>query len=161
TQAISVLPAKVREELSEKVIEAYTHLSLPDGSYNHYQASGYVAIYLTLFKQQIDLSVLEQAITETGKYYQESKFVLQTRYTKWLLEKNEEEALEYFEKNDPSNQMEYIVALLADLNCKAAIPLLKQNLEVTKEPVFTEVLLEAISRLETQQNPPASPERMV
>lgn len=161
TQAIAILPAEVREELAEKVIEAYTFLSFPDRSYEANQASGYVAIYLTLFKQQIDLSILEQAINETGKHYQENKFVLQTRYTKWLLEKNEEEALKYFEKNDPSDYMEYIVALLADLNCKAARPLLKQRLEVSKKPVFTEVLLEAISRLETQQTPPAPEERMV
>lgn len=161
TQAIAILPAEVREELAEKVIEAYTFLSFPDRSYESNQTSGYVAIYLTLLKQQIDLSILEQAITETGEHYQENKFVLQTRYAKWLLEKNEEEALRYFEKNDPSNYMEYIVALLADLDSKAAIPLLKQRLELTKKPVFTEVLLEAISRLETQQKQPEPEERMV
>lgn len=161
TQAIILLPVEVREELAEKVIAAYTYLSFPKRSYEANQASGYMAIYLTLFTKQINLSLLEQAITVTGKVYQTSKFVLQTRYTKWFMEKNEEEALKYFEKNEPSNFMEYIVALLADLDCKAAIPLLKQRLEVTKKPVFTEVLLEAISRLETQQEPPGPGERMV
>lgn len=161
TQAIAVLPAEVREELAEKVIAAYTYLSFPKRSYDANQTSGYVALYLTLFKKQINLSILEQAITVTGEAYQTSKFVLQTRYAKWFMEKNEEEALKYFEKNEPSNFMEYIVALLADLDCKAATPLLKQRLEVTKKPVFTEVLLEAISRLETQQEPPEPRERMV
>lgn len=161
TQAITILPAEVREELAEKVIAAYTFLSFPDRSYSANQASGYVAIYLTLFKKQINLSLLEQAITVTGEVYQDSKFVLQTRYTKWLLEKNEKDALAYFKKNEPAKFMEYIVALLADLDCKAALPLLKQRLEVTKKPVFTEVLLEAISRLETQQEPPEPEDRMI
>ncbi len=162
TKAIILLPPEIREKLSDKVFEAYTFASDRKRSYHVNQTSGYMAIYLTLFSKQIDLDVLGKAITVTGKHYQENKFVLQTRYAKWFMENNQEEALTYFKNSEIDDNMEYIIALLADINCKKALPFLKEALKNTKDdPIRTEVFLEAISRLETQEKSPSPSKRMV
>ena len=162
TQAIMLFPSEVKQELSSKVFEAYKFLSDDDSSYGCSQVSGYIAIYLTSFSEQFDLDVLEKAISVTGKHYQENKFVLQTRYAKWLMEDNHEAALDYFENSKIDDNLEYIIALLADINCKAALPLLIAKLEsTTDDPIRTEVLLEAIERLKSQQRNPEPEERMI
>ncbi|WP_299220247.1 hypothetical protein [uncultured Aquimarina sp.] len=161
TQAIMLLPPEVRDELRNTVFEAYTFLSNDDRSYASNQVSGFMAIYLTLFSEPIDINILENAITVTGKHYQKNKFVLQTRYAKWLLENNQKAALEYFENGQIDENIEYIVALFADLDCKAAIPLLKEKLKTITDPIRTEVLLESIFRLENQQKAPGASERMI
>ncbi|EMO88238.1 hypothetical protein LEP1GSC024_2527 [Leptospira noguchii str. 2001034031] len=76
-------------------MNAYRFASAEERSYSMRQVSGYIALYLTAFSRIIEIDVLDKSIAITGKNYQENKFVFQTIYAKWYLEKNGSEALKF------------------------------------------------------------------
>lgn len=162
SQGIMSLKKEHREEFADLFFRAYEFASSKERRcYSMNQISGYMAIYITAFSKKIDISILDKCITITGRYYQDNKFVFQTRYAKWYLEKNSSAAIDFFKESKCYDQIGYIAALFADLDCKNGLPFLEEKIKEIADPVVTEIFLEAISRLKTQQHPPYSEERMI
>lgn len=161
TQAIVSLPENLRNRYFDIFQEAYAYASSEGRSYSTSQVSGYMAIYATAFRKKISSRLLRSAIQITGKHYDENRFVHQTRYAKWYIEKNCTEALKYFRSTENVDLAGYIAALFADLNCKESIPVIEGRLQSLEDPVIKELFLEAISRLNDQKEAPRQEDRMV
>lgn len=159
-KGIVLLPKEIQQKLAPKVQDAYAYLSREKSSYSARQISGYVSVYWTLFEPSVDLTLLQNTL-DKNKQYADNKFIFQTQYALWVLQKNQEATWAYYEKNKASETDDYIIALLADLDCKKALPLLKTQLEKTEHPVRKEIILEAIERLGKQSVAPAIKDRMV
>lgn len=157
-QAISSLKEEDREQFADLVFEIYTFSSKEKRSYETNQASGFIAIQLTYFQTAFDIKVIDDAITKTGKHYQENTFVKQTLYAKWFFEKNTTEAFSYLQTN--SNPM-FAVFVLTDLGFKQALPLFIEKQKEERHPVMWEIYKEAIQRLESDYIPVRSEERMI
>lgn len=160
-QAISALNKKEREHFASLVFDIYTFCSLKERDYNVNQASGYIALLLPKFSKKIDIEILNNAIEVTGKHYQKNTFVHQTLYSKWLLSNDCESALAYLKLEENKKGFIYACIALADLNCKTALPLFESMLKEAEDPVFIEVLIEAIKRLKNQDSIVDIEDRMI
>ncbi|UOG59592.1 hypothetical protein [Leptospira noguchii] len=161
SQGIFSLNKGDREEYSDLLLNAYRFASAEERSYSMNQVSGYIALYLTAFSRIIEIDVLDKSIAITGKNYQENKFVFQTRYAKWYLEKNGSEALKFLKDCKFYDQLGYIAALFADLDYKDVLPVLEEKMKAIKDPIVQEIFLEAITRLKSQTSMPESQNRMI
>ncbi len=150
-----------REEFADIYFDAYRFATLKDRGYSMYQVSGYMAVYLTMFTKKFKTNVLDYSISITGEHYQDNKFVFQTRYAKWYLENDCSSALSFLKSNKCYAELGYIAALLADLNCGNALPVLQNKIKEIDNPVTVEVFLEAISRLKSQNEKPELENRMI
>jgi hypothetical protein len=160
-QAICSLKEEDRETFADLVFEIYTFSSAEERGYDVNQASGFMAIQLTYFQTAFTISILDKAITVTGKYYQENVFVKQTLYAKWFLEKNTEEPLRYLQNIENNDNPSFAIFALTDLGCKEALPLLTEKQKEEKDPILREIYTEAIHRLESDYVPKDQKERMV
>lgn len=158
---ISLLPKSVQGQLRNSVYEAYTFLSDEERSYDANQASGYMVLYLPIFDKKISLSPIKKAIEITGEHYQNNRFVHQTLYTKWMLEENGEEALEYLQAEENKDWPTFAIIALSDLDYKGALPIIGVMQKNCEDPVLNEVLIEAIHRLESQTEAPKIEDRMI
>lgn len=160
-QAISSLKDEDREQFAHLVFEIYRFSSEEERSYEMKQASGFIAIQLTYFKTVFDISILNDAITKTGKHYQENVFVKQTLYAKWFLEKNTHEPLVYLQKNEDKSNPVFAVFVLTDLRYKKALPLFLEMQKENQNSVIDEIYQEGIQRLENNFVPKDKTERMI
>lgn len=161
SQGILSLGKEDREEFADTYFKAYQFACAKERDYSMHQVSGYMAIYLTAFSKLIDGGILDKCLSTTGKNYQENKFVFQTRYAKWYLEKNSSAAVDFLKENKCYDQLGYIAALISDLNYKIGLPILEEKLKEITVPVTVEIFLEAIDRLKSQQNAPDPEKRMI
>lgn len=159
-KGIVQLPDTIKNDLCDEVFKAYTLLSHKESSYSSNQSSGNLAILLTMFNKPFDAKVLKNAITITAKYYQESKYVFQTRYAYWFMKNDGKAALEYLNSLDTYEHTEYLIALFADLNYKEALPTIEKLKNNNTNPILTEVIKESITRLNIQNEAPAPEHRM-
>ncbi|MBE8198187.1 hypothetical protein IQA75_17045, partial [Leptospira borgpetersenii serovar Ballum] len=88
-------------------MSAYRFATERKRKYSMYQVSGYLAIYLTAFSRKIESKIFDKSIATIGKNYLENKFVFQTRYAKWYLERNGSEALEFLRNCECYDQLGY------------------------------------------------------
>ncbi|WP_163407012.1 hypothetical protein [Flavobacterium ajazii] len=160
-QAISSFKEEDREQFADLVFEIYKFSSKEKRSYETNQTSGFIAIQLTYFQTVFDISVINNAITKTGKYYQENVFVKQTLYAKWFLEKNTEEPLLYLQDIEKNSNPIFAVFALTDLGCKEALPLFIEKQKENQNPVIGEIYEEAIQRLQNNFVPENQTERMI
>ncbi|EKO51379.1 hypothetical protein LEP1GSC132_4113 [Leptospira kirschneri str. 200803703] len=161
SQGILSLNQEDREEFCDLVLSAYRFATERKRKYSMYQVSGYLAIYLTAFSRKIESKIFDKSIATIGKNYLENKFVFQTRYTKWYLERNGSEALEFLRNCECYDQLGYIAALLADLDYKNAKHILQEKKKKVQDMIVIEIFLEAIARLESQTSMPESQNRMI
>ncbi|PXY47011.1 hypothetical protein [Flavobacterium hydrophilum] len=161
-QAISSLKEEDREQFADLVFDIYKFSSNEKKrSYELSQASGFIAIQLTYFQTAFDIKVINNAITKTGKHYQENAFVKQTLYAKWFLEKNAQEALLYLQNSKDSSNPMFAVFALTDLGHKEALPLFIAKQKESQHPVLWEIYEEAIQRLQNNFLPKNQTERMI
>lgn len=161
SQAILTLSNQDREEFADLVFDAYRFAANEKCSYGLNQVSGYLAIHSTAYTKKNDIDSLLYGIKVSGKPYQDQRFVNQTLYAKWYIEKNTEEALTALKDSDSSFATNYAAAVLADLNCSKALPLLKKKMKKKYGNESIEVVKEAIHRLESQTAVPAQEDRMI
>jgi len=160
-QAVSSLSKEDREQFADLVFEIYAFCSNADASYDVNQASGYIALLLTTYDKRIDIEILNNAVEVTGEHYQNNTFVHQTLYCKWLLTNDSKSALSYLTSEENVKGYAFAIMSLADLNCKEALPVFESLLEQEKDPVFIELLKEAIERLNIQKAIPEIEKRMI
>lgn len=160
-QAITWLRNDDREQFSEVIFDIYTFCSHDKRTYEVKQASGYIALLLTMFNKKIDITVLDNAINITGEHYQDNTFVHQTLYSKWILANDSKSPLSYLKSEDNRKGFIFAIIALADLNDKESIPFIEKMLKEEKNPVIIEVLNEAIERLNTQISMPETENRMI
>lgn len=162
TQAISSLNKKEdREQFANVVFDIFTFCSLEEKRYELNQASGYIALLLTIYDKKIDFKVLDNAINITGKHFQNNTFVCQTRYSKWFLTYDGKGALSYVKSEENKKGFVFAIIALADLNYQEALPFLESLLKEEKDPVSIEVIKEAIKRLNVQKTIPDIENRMI
>ncbi|WP_298956276.1 HEAT repeat domain-containing protein [uncultured Nonlabens sp.] len=160
-QAIASLKNEDREQFWDRIVDIYTFSANDKASYEMNQASGYIALLLTLFDKIINLDILENAINITGKHYRNNTFVHQTLYCKWMLTNDINGALFYIKSEENRKGLVFAIITLADLNHKEALPTLESGLKDEKDPILIEVYKEAIKRLKTQGTIPEKENRMI
>ncbi|GAA5038139.1 hypothetical protein GCM10011506_35210 [Marivirga lumbricoides] len=160
-QAITWLKKDDREKFASVVFDIYTFCSHDERGYEVNQASGYIALLLTIFDSKIDINILNHAINITGEYYQDNTFVHQTLYSKWILANDSKGAFSYLQSEENRRGFIFAIIALADLNDKETLPFLEKMLKEEKNPVIIEVLNEAIERLNTQITIPETENRMI
>lgn len=160
--AITSLNQDDREQFSKIVFDIYTFSSNSKRrSYELSQASGFIALLLPFYKASFDMKIIDEAINITGKFYKENTFVHQTLYAKWILEKNAEEALDYYLNKENEKWPNFAIMALTDLSCKEALPYFIEKQKETKDPLLWEIYEEAIQRLKNNYEPLQVEERMI
>lgn len=150
-QAISSLKEEDRKQFANLVFDIYAFSSNEKRSYGMNQASGFIALLLTLYSATIDvITFLNATITKKLKHYKENIYVHQTLYAKWYLEKNHTEALAYLQNDENAGRPTFAILALTDLGCQDALPVLIEKQKDEKNPVVWEVYQEAIHRLSTK-----------
>ncbi|MFB9075956.1 hypothetical protein ACFFLS_13565 [Flavobacterium procerum] len=146
-KALSSFDVKSREHFTSTVFEIYIFSIKRKRNYQMKQTAGFIAVLLTKFQTPFDLNILENFIKKERKFSPDAVYVHQTRYTKWILEKNTSKPLRFL-KNDENLSPIFAIFALADLNCKKAIPLLLEKQHKETNPIIWEVYQEAVQRLE-------------
>ncbi|HWV16745.1 MAG TPA: hypothetical protein VN030_15045 [Cellvibrio sp.] len=125
------------------------------------QTCGSIALALASLNYAGDISGFDTFLDSFEWRYPGSDFVMQTRYAKWLLNKNPEEAATFLA--DPENKQgaSYAVSAIADLDYKPALALIQQKQSSLRNPITQEVFKEAIARLQQQKAPPSPQERII
>ncbi|NHN26634.1 hypothetical protein FIA58_013190 [Flavobacterium jejuense] len=160
--AITSLNQDDREQFSKIVFDIYTFSSNSKRrSYELSQASGFIALLLPYYQASFDMKIFDEAINITGKFYKENTFVHQTLYAKWILEKNAEEALDYYLNEENNKWPHFAIMALTDLSCKEALPFFIEKQKETKDPVLWEIYEEAIQRLKNNYKPLQVEDRMI
>ncbi|PJJ08633.1 hypothetical protein CLU83_1919 [Flavobacterium sp. 1] len=161
-QAISSLKEEDREQFSNLVFEIYAFSSNEKRSYGMNQASGFIALLLTLYSATIDkITFLNDTIAKKLKHYKENIYVHQILYAKWYLEKNHTEALAYLQNDENAGWPTFAILALADLGWQEALPFLIEKQKGEKNPVVWEVYQEAIHRLSTKYQIANNEDRMI
>ena len=160
-QAISYFKEEDREQFATLVGEIYIFSSDHKRSYEMNQASGYIAVLLTLFKTKFNMQPLNDAIAHSSKYYPAYINLKQYLYTKWVLEKNTEDPFVYLKDIETKGSLIFAIFALTDLNFKKALPLFIEKQKEEKDPVIQEIYDEAIHRLESGYIPTIQTERMI
>jgi len=160
-QAITSLNKEDREQFSDIIFDIYEFCSLETRSYELNQTSGHIALLLMHYDKNINIEILNNAIEITGEHYQNNTFVHQTRYSKWVMTNDAQGALSFLTDQENGKGFTFAIIALADLNYKKALPILKSMLKEEQDPVFIEVLQEAILRLNNQDSIPKVEERMI
>ncbi|MDF2456847.1 MAG: hypothetical protein K0R51_2840 [Cytophagaceae bacterium] len=134
---------------------AYYELSLERGPLS-------IALSILDYAGAIDeiLFFLDDAVSNEH-YIIQNEEILEMLYAYCLLKKDKVRALEYMANDKRTKNLSLIAAALADLDVKEALPLLYDRLLQLDNPFTKEAFLEAIHRLETQQEVPAAKDRMV
>lgn len=96
-----------------------------------------------------------------GESYEGEDFVMQARYTKWILESNGNDAMGFMRNPEHTKGLGYAAMALADLNYQQAAELLKSKETLIDNPVTQEIFIEAINRLRIQTCPPKPENRMI
>lgn len=159
--AITSFAKEDREQFSKLIFDIYLFSSNKSRSYEMKQASGFIALLLPFYKASFDIKIIDEAINVTGKFYKENTFVNQTLYTKWILEKNAEEALDYYLNKENEKWPSFAIMALTDLSYKEALPLFIEQQKETKDPVLWEIYEEAIQRLKSDYKPLQIENRMI
>ncbi|VXB20287.1 conserved hypothetical protein [Flavobacterium sp. 9AF] len=159
--AISSLNHKDRNQFSDLVFEIYSFSCKEERTYEMNQASGFIALLLPFYKASFDMKIIDEAINVTGKFYKENTFVHQTLYTKWILEKNAAEALDYYLNKENEKWPNFAIMALTDLSCKEALPYFIEKQKETKDPLLWEIYEEAIQRLKNNYKPLQVEDRMI
>jgi hypothetical protein len=161
-QSLSRLKNPDRQNFASHVLDMYTFASMQERRHESKQASGYIALLLTLFEYNKEaLPVLENVIDMYKKHYSDSMYVQQALYAKWWLSGKAEEAFEYFKNDENKQWLQFSVMALADLGYTEALPLFREKQQQETDPVLWEVYEEAIQRLTNKYVPTRGEDRMV
>ncbi len=185
--AIGRLAGMIGEEsLGELIYKEFQFAASEDQDYEVNLEAGTLAIALSFLNYKGETKAFDEFLAYFESSYCGEKFVMEVRYADWTIRKDKLEPVEYLknpvnaakkylEKNgikvDDAYIAQYgnqykrnlglVAAALADLDAKDSLPILKEMLVLIKNSVTKEAFLEAIDRLETQKEAPASKDRMI
>lgn len=165
----------------------YNEFQFAAGDEQHYELNleaGTLAIALSLLDYDGDTKAFDEFLTSYEYRYSGEEFVMEVRYAYWMIKKDTSEPVEYLKNpiNVVKNYFENIKvdddyikkygdnykknlglvsAVLADLDAKYSLPVLKEILLNIKNPITQEVFNEVITRLQNQVGPPVPENRII
>ena len=149
------------ERLLEPLYRAFVLAADEEQHYGMNQIAGRLALYLTRFNCKFSLEPFDVFLKEYEWRYQGEKFIVETHYFLWYINRDSAGALEYLKDKKNKRNLGIVAALLADLDAKDALPVLEEIYKKLDHPVARECFKEAIVRLKTQTGVPSESERMI
>lgn len=125
---------------------------------------GTLSIALSMLEYEGEIREIQQLLdSAVANEYNiiESQDILEMFYAFCILKKDKAKALNYLSNYKRLKNLSFVAAALADLDVKEAIPTLKDRFVQLDNPFAKEAFLEAIHRLESQKEVPASKDRMI
>ncbi|WP_246838725.1 hypothetical protein [Leptospira stimsonii] len=146
---------------AEEIYKAFVFGGDPKRHYEMNTVAAKLSLYLTALNYQGPIDAIRDYIEYYSESYGDDEFVVTARYSYWWFNKNAEEALLFLGDSEKRKSLGIVASLLADLNEKRAITILRTRLKDLTNPVTCEVFKEAIHRLETQNEIPKHQDRMI
>lgn len=161
--ARALLSLEAREHL-ETLVAAMDFCTGKRCHHEARQEAGWVAMALTA-AGDADVARVDAALSaflaRWAETYDGHRFVMQTRYARWLLAGHGAEARAYLADPGRVRGLAFVAAAVADLDDKQAIPVLEARRPHLHNPVADEAFAEALARLGRQAGPPPASERMM